>query len=64
MCSNILDLWVLTTPKPIGGSNPMNLLKSTVWNELGITMKLYICIGAAFMAVILLENIVVAMLLS
>ena len=41
----------------------MNLLKSTVWNELGITMKLYICMGAAFMAVILLENIVVAMLL-
>ena len=41
----------------------MNLLKSEVWKELGIPMKLYVCMGAAFMAVILLENIVVTMLL-
>lgn len=41
----------------------MNLLKSTVWNELGITMKLYICMGAAFMSVLIIENIAVAMLL-
>jgi len=40
----------------------MNLLKIECWNELSTTMKVYICIGAAFMAVILIENIAVAML--
>ena len=40
----------------------MNLLKIAVWKELNIVMKVYICIGAAFMAVILIEDIVVTML--
>lgn len=40
----------------------MNLLKIAVWKELSTTMKLYICMGAAFMVVILIENIAVAML--
>ena len=40
----------------------MNLLKIAVWKELNIVMKVYICIGAAFMVVILIENIAVAML--
>jgi hypothetical protein len=40
----------------------MNLLKIECWKELNIVMKVYICIGAAFMAVILIENIAVAML--
>jgi hypothetical protein len=40
----------------------MNLLKIECWKELNIVMQVYICIGAAFMAVILIENIAVAML--
>lgn len=41
----------------------MNLLKSTVWNELNIVMKVYILMGTAFMTVLIIENIAVAMLL-
>ncbi len=40
----------------------MSLLKSAVWNELNIVMKTYILIGTAFMAVLIIENIAVAML--
>ena len=40
----------------------MNLLKIECWNKLSTTMKLYICIGAAFMVVVVIENIATAML--
>jgi len=40
----------------------MNLLKIDVWKELSTTTKLYICIGAAFMVVVVIENIAVALL--
>jgi hypothetical protein len=40
----------------------MSLLKSAVWNEISTTMKLYILMGTAFMAVLIIENIAVAML--
>ena len=40
----------------------MNLLKSAVWNELSIVMKAYILMGAGFMAVVIIENIAVAIL--